>query len=195
MLFSARVAAGLAAHAAARGEMAGKIVAMRDYWACFDVHDIGQVLMAWTAHARALVDNVAPLPQGAAEGVLKHTERARLRALLALLGNVAAGGGRLPPGPTTLVVFGVERMSERILQRRLSFVFALDRSRTRPTRRAIVGAFREKARLCPHFSSISATGALLAALDCAATARTDDIIEERRGVPTRRAPNRTAGQG
>ena len=57
---------------------------MRDYRACFDVHDIGQVLMAWTAHARALVDNVAPLPQGAAEGVLKHTERARLRALLAL---------------------------------------------------------------------------------------------------------------
>ena len=115
---------------------------------------------------------------------MKHTERAQLRALLALLGNVAAGGGRLPPGPTTLVAFGVERMSERILQRRLSFVFALDRSRAPPIRRAIVGAFREKARLCPHFSSISATGALLAALDCAATARTDDIIEERRGVPT-----------
>ena len=46
MLFSARVAAGLAAHAAARGEMAGKIVAMRDYRACFDVYEVGQALMA-----------------------------------------------------------------------------------------------------------------------------------------------------
>lgn len=127
-----RVAAGLAAHTAACGEMAGKIVArLRDYRACFDVYEVRQALITWTTHARALVDDVAPLPQGAAEGVLQHTERAQLRSLLALLGNAAAGGGRLPPEPTTLVVFGVEQMSERILQRRLSSIVALDRSRAR----------------------------------------------------------------
>ena len=86
----------------------------------------------WTAHARAAIEDVAPLPKPAAEGRAAADERLQRRALTALLGSSLTGEGQqLAAYAPLLVVFGVPRVAERILQRWLGFVCSSSRSKSR----------------------------------------------------------------
>ena len=134
-------AAGFHAHGVARAAVAHEYVKQLKQRGVSElgVLTVGQQLEMWMAHIRAAIEDVAPLPKPAAEGRAAANERLQRHALTALLGSSTTGGGQqLAAYAPLLVVFGVPRVAERVLQRRLGFVFSLEVSRRRPERRALV---------------------------------------------------------
>ena len=57
---------------------------------------VGQQLEVWTAHACAVIEDVASLPKPTAEGRAAANERSQRRALTALLGSSTTEGGQPP---------------------------------------------------------------------------------------------------
>ena len=147
-------AAGFRAHGVARAAVAREYAKRLEQRGMSElgVLTVGQQLEVWTAHARAAIEDVAPLPKPAAEGRAAANEWLQRRALTALLGSATTGGGeQLAAYAPLLGVFGVPRVAERVLQRRLGFVFSLDVSRRRLERRALVGYFLAEAEVDPAF--------------------------------------------
>jgi hypothetical protein len=119
----------------------------------------GRRLWAWTLFGRSLIEDVAAAPE-LPGWALQAAERTQRQTLAALLGDAVVDAPAMPALAPLLLVFGLQRMSTRVLLRRLGFAHAIRCSRWRLGDRAkLVDFFDAECQHLAGFDAVSAMGA------------------------------------